>query len=138
MGVVPAGRSPFWRYTAFQVPGWAVALGLAWWVHGSFDVPGWVAPAIPVAWIVKDMALYPLLRSAYEVNEAPPVERLIGRRGVAVEPLAPDGYVRIGGELWRARSDDATPIARHLTVEVVGAEGLVLSVRNAGPDARIG
>ena len=137
MGVVPARRSPFLRYTAFQVPGWAVALGLAWWIQGSFDVPGWLAPAIPVAWIVKDMALYPLLRSAYEVNEAPPVERLIGRRGVAVEPLAPAGYVRIGGELWRARSDDATPIAAHLTVEVVGAEGLVLSVRNAEPDARV-
>lgn len=138
MGVVPARRSPLLRYTVFQIPGWVVALVLAWWIHGSFDAPDWVAPLIPVAWIVKDMALYPLLRSAYEVNEAPPVERLIGRRGVAVEPLAPAGYVRIGAELWRARSDDATPIAPRLTVEVVGAQGLVLSVRNAEPDAPVG
>ena len=128
-------RSPFWRYTALQVPGWVLAAALAWWIHGSFDAPGWLAPAIPFVWVVKDMALYPLLRSAYEVNEAPPVERLIGRRGVAIEALAPSGYVRIGGELWRARANDAMPIAPHLPVEVVGAEGLILAVRHADPEA---
>ena len=138
MGVVPPRRSPFWRYTALQVPGWVLALAGGWWIHTSFDAPGWLAPAIPLAWVVKDMALYPLLRSAYDVNEAPPVERLIGCRGVAIEPLAPDGYVRIGGELWRARTDDANPIAPHLAVEVVGAEGLVLSVRHAATEAGSG
>lgn len=136
MSVVSPRRSPFWRYTAFQVPGWVVALAIGWWIHASFDAPRWVVPGILLVWVVKDMALYPLLRSAYEVNEAPPVERLIGRRGVAMEPLAPAGYVRIGGELWRARTGDATPIAPHLTVEVVGAEGLVLSVRLADADAQ--
>ena len=137
MGVMsPPRRSPFWRYTALQVPGWVLALALGWWVHTSFDVPGWLAPAIPVVWMVKDMALYPLLRSAYEADESPPVERLIGQRGVAVERLAPSGYVRIGGELWRARANDAMPIATHLAVEVIHAEGLLLFVRHAQPEAR--
>lgn len=136
MGVVPPRRSPFWRYTALQVPGWVLALAIGWWIHTSFEAPGWLAPAILLAWVAKDMALYPLLRSAYEVNETPPVERLIGRRGVAIEPLAPSGYVRIGGELWRARASDAAPIAPHLAVEVVGAEGLVLSVRHAGAETQ--
>lgn len=135
MGVVPPRRSPFWRYTALQVPGWVLALAVGWWIHTSFDTSAWVAPGLLAAWVVKDMALYPLLRSAYEVNEAPPVERLIGRRGVAVERLAPSGYVRIGGELWRARASDAAPIAPNLTVEVVGAEGLMLAVRQAAPEA---
>ena len=134
MGAVPPRRSPFWRYTALQVPGWVLALALGWWIRTSFDAPGWLPPAILLAWVVKDMALYPLLRSAYDVNEAPPVERLIGRRGVAIEPLAPSGYVRIGGELWRARASGATPIATDLAVEVVGAGGLVLSVRHAGAE----
>ncbi len=133
MGGVPPRRSPFWRYTAFQVPGWVLALAIGWWIQGAFEAPGWAAPGILVFWVVKDLALYPLLRSAYEVNEAPPVERLIGRRGVAIEPLAPSGYVRIGGELWRARASGAAAIAPDLAVEVVGAEGLVLSVRPAGP-----
>ena len=135
MGGMSPRRSPFWRYTALQVPGWVLALAIAWWIRTSFDAPGWLAPAIPLAWIVKDMALYPLLGSAYAVNETPPVERLVGRRGVAVEHLAPAGYVRIGSELWRARTSEATPIAPHLTVEVVGADGLVLSVRQAEAEA---
>ena len=135
MSAVFPRRSPFWRYTALQVPGWVLAVALAWWIHSSFDAPGWLAPALPLAWMVKDMALYPLLRSAYEANEAPPVERLIGRRGVAIEPLEPSGYVRIGGELWRARANDATPIAAHLAVEVVGAKGLILAVRHVDPEA---
>ena len=132
-GVSPR-RSPFWRYVALQVPGWVLAAGIGWWIRDSFDAPVWLAPAVPLVWFVKDMALYPLLRNAYDVNEAPPVERLIGSRGVAVEPLAPSGYVRIGGELWRARTCDATPIAPHLKVEVVGAEGLLLSVRPAADE----
>ena len=134
MGVVSPRRSPFWRYTALQVPGWVLALVVGWWIHTSFDTSAWVAPGLLAAWVGKDMALYPLLRSAYEVNEAPPVERLIGRRGVAVERLAPSGYVRIGGELWRARASDAAPIAPNLTVEVVGAQGLILAVRQAAPE----
>jgi membrane protein implicated in regulation of membrane protease activity len=133
MGAVSARRSTFWRYTALQVPGWVLALAAGWWIHRSFDGPGWLVPGIPLAWVVKDMALYPLLRSAYEVDETPPVERLIGRRGIAMEPLAPSGYVRIGGELWRARAADEIPIGPHLTVEVVGARGLVLAVRHADP-----
>ena len=133
MGAVPPRRSPFWRYTALQVPGWVLALAVGWWIHTSFDTSAWVAPGLLAAWVAKDMALYPLLRNAYEVNEAPPIERLIGRRGVAVERLAPSGYVRIGGELWRARASNAAPIAPNLTVEVVGAEGLILAVRHAAP-----
>lgn len=136
MGVVSARRSPFWRYTALQTPGWAAAAVLGWWIHSSFDAPRWLAPAVPFAWVVKDMALYPLLRNAYGGDEGPPVERLIGCRGVAVEPLAPSGYVRVGGELWKARADSETPIAPHLPVEVIGAEGLILAVRRAGPEAR--
>ena len=131
MGVVPARRSPFWRYTAFQVPGWVLAGAAGWWLHTSLDVPVWAAAGILVAWVVKDMALYPLLRTAYEVNEAPPVERLIGARGVPIEPLAPSGYVRIGNELWRAETAGSARIEPGAPVEVIGARGLVLSVRPA-------
>lgn len=135
MGAVRARRSPFWRYTAFQVPGWVLAGAAGWWAHGALDLPIWAAAGILVFWIVKDMALYPLLRTAYEVNEAPPVERLIGARGVPIEPLAPSGYVRIGNELWQAETTDAARIERDVPVEVVGARGLLLSVRPAAePD----
>ena len=121
-------RSPFWRYTAFQIPGWVLAVTAGWWMYRSLDVPTWAAVGLPVFWFVKDMALYPLLRTAYDANDIPPVERLIGSHGRPVEPLSPRGYVRISGELWRAEAE-GEPIARHADVEVVGAKGLVLRVR---------
>ena len=31
------------------------------------------------------------------------VESLVGRRGVAVEALWPEGQVRVNGEIWKAR-----------------------------------
>ena len=51
---------------------------------------------------LKDAALYPWLRTAYETDSRRVIERLIGLAGVAVEPLAPRGYVRVRGELWQA------------------------------------
>lgn len=123
-------RSPFWRYTAFQIPGWVLAVTAGWWLYRSMDVPAWAAAGLPAFWFIKDMALYPLLRTAYDVNETPPVERLIGSHGQPIEPIAPHGYVRIAGELWRAEAEGG-PIDRHTDVEVVGAKGLVLRVRAA-------
>lgn len=51
------------------------------------------------------------------------------RRGVTVGRLDPDGMIRSSGELWKARSDDGTPIAAGIEVEVVKAESLQLWVR---------
>ena len=122
-------RSPFWRYTAFQVPGWILTAAGGWWLVTSFDAPAWVAGALPAAWFVKDMALYPLVRTAYEVDDTPPIARLVGRVGTAAQRLAPRGYVRIRGELWRAETDADAPVEPEATVEVVGGAGLTLRVR---------
>ena len=43
--------------------------------------------------------------------------------------LAPEGKVRVRGELWTARADE--PIARGETVEVVAVDDLSLRVRRA-------
>jgi membrane-bound serine protease (ClpP class) len=57
-------------------------------------------------------------------------ETLIGKKGVAVGSLWPDGQVRVDGELWNARceggADAGTPVV------VRGIEGLTLEVE---PDA---
>lgn len=58
------------------------------------------------------------------------VENLIGAVGKAVEPLEPEGHVRVHGELWEARSP--TPIDRGARVQVVAVEDLTLEVRPAG------
>ena len=54
-------------------------------------------------------------------------EALIGRVGVAVSELSPDGIVRIEGELWSAHAG-AAPVRAGEEVQVVRAEGVTLEV----------
>jgi membrane protein implicated in regulation of membrane protease activity len=58
------------------------------------------------------------------------VENLVGAVGKAVEPLEPEGHVRVHGELWEARAQ--TPIDRGARVQVVAVEDLTLEVRPVG------
>jgi membrane protein implicated in regulation of membrane protease activity len=59
------------------------------------------------------------------------VEDLIGRRGVAVSRLAPDGQVRVLGEIWAARS--RSPVGRGDAVVIRAVDGLVLEVEPERP-----
>ena len=123
-------RVVFLKYTMFQVPGWIVAAAVGVWLNRTMDVPSAVVVGLPVFWILKDMALYPLLRTAYETSDTSPIERLVGAQGKTVETLAPLGYVRIAGELWRAETDTGS-VAADTLVDVIGANGLVLQVRES-------
>ncbi len=57
------------------------------------------------------------------------IEALVGRRGVALSDLRPDGQVRIVGERWQARC--ASGCDRGAEVVVTGHDGLELEVRPA-------
>ena len=54
------------------------------------------------------------------------VETLVGRRGVAVGELWPDGQVKIEGEIWRARCMGGCDAGTDVVVRSV--EGLTLVV----------
>ena len=89
----------------------------------------WVAAGVLVVWVIKDYALYPFLRSAYELDHRLPIERMIGERGQATEGLSPTGYVRVRGELWRARKDDEQQaVNQGDSVEVTRVDGVTLVV----------
>lgn len=55
-------------------------------------------------------------------------EELVGMIGEVVEPLVPQGIIRIRGELWKAESRDKNEIPVGNKVKVVGMEGLKLIV----------
>ena len=58
-------------------------------------------------------------------------EELVGQQGVVRQPLDPEGYVLVHGELWQARAADP-PLPAGTPIEVTGIEaGLVLDVRRA-------
>lgn len=58
-------------------------------------------------------------------------EGTIGQRGVVIVECAPDGYIRLQGERWRARSRDGLTLAVGRPVEVQHIIGLTLVVTAA-------
>jgi membrane protein implicated in regulation of membrane protease activity len=127
------------KYALFQVPGWVgaaiVLLGLMEWVGLSL----WAATGLFAVWLIKDIVLYPLLRTAYESDVKTGVEQLRGETGVAQEWLDPHGMVRVRGELWQAEAEPSEErIEPHSEIRITGTRGLTLIVSrevNAGKRA---
>jgi membrane protein implicated in regulation of membrane protease activity len=123
------------KYLLFQLPGWAVVSAGALAAHHWLGLAGWLAAGVVLAFVLKDAALYPFVRHAYEVEPRRPGEHLEGRLAVAEDELDPRGFVRLGHELWRARlAPGSPPVARGGRVRVESVEGLTLRVRPAPGD----
>ena len=54
------------------------------------------------------------------------VTSMVGRRGIAVTEIKPDGMVLIEGEMWKASSQ--APVEKGTALIVINAEGLRLIV----------
>lgn len=126
--------TPLARYLVLQIPGWvAIVLGGA--VLVRFDFVGWaLVGGVLAVWVVKDMALYPFLRPHLFVDRGPPLGELVGKTGEVATPIAPDGYVRLGNERWRAINEEGAPLAVGRKVRIVGSEGLTLIVTPANDE----
>lgn len=114
---------------ALEVAAIAVA-GL--WVLPSIGLEAhpWIIFALVVGW-----AIYTALSTgavAGVINKKAVVgpESFVGAIGKAITPLCPEGYVRLGTELWKARSTTGT-IEPGSEVEVVEVHRLTLTVRLA-------
>ena len=125
-------RRAFRKYFLLELPGWVLAGSLltALVMWGSISRP--VALGLFAVWVAKDFALYPLLRTAYEDSSRDGTHTLIGALGTAKDRLDPQGYVRVGSELWHARVErDAPPIEAGEKVRVREVEQLTLWVEPA-------
>lgn len=129
MAMDPQTRRAFRKYFLLELPGWAMAAV----VLSALSV--WEMISRPVAlgllglWVAKDFALFPLLKTAYEDSSRDGTHTLIGAVGTAKDRLDPEGYVRVGSELWHARIDpDALPVEQGGTVRVRAVEQLTLRV----------
>jgi membrane-bound serine protease (ClpP class) len=122
---------PFVKYLLWQLPSWTlVTAGLAW-IRMVFDLPLSLVIGAVVAYVAKDLALYPTMRIIFRPPARP---QPIGKRGEVVETLAPTGYIRVDGELWKATAPASAaplPTGRHVVVRA--ADGLTLLVDEAPP-----
>jgi membrane protein implicated in regulation of membrane protease activity len=125
------GGSVFARYLFFQIPEWGLVALFLMAVHHWSDAPGWLLALGGVVFVAKDLLMYPWLRHAYEKVGGDPGEHLVGRRGTALEGIDPEGWVRVGAELWRAESA-GPPIPAGARVRVHALRGHVLVVEPEG------
>jgi membrane-bound ClpP family serine protease len=126
-------RRVFARYLAFEAPSWALLAVALTVLIRVWDLSLGIAALVLGLWVLKDLALFPALRIAYEPGGGSGgAENLLGAAGVVTVALDPEGWVQIGAERWRARAKaEHAPIAVGAGVRVVALAGLLLRVEPA-------
>ena len=125
------------RYFLLQLPGIffiATLIILLYVIKAvSFKVI-WIVLAV---WVIKDIALYPLVWKSYDLSPNPGKASMIGQRGVALEAINPTGYVLVKGESWSARlKNKKSVIRKDEPVYVSDVQGLTLIVRPLTPEEK--
>jgi membrane protein implicated in regulation of membrane protease activity len=127
-------RSSLGRYALFQLPELIIgAAVLAVLVHEDVLTTrwGWLLFAL---WVLKEIVLFPFLRTAYEPSDPSPASKMIGKAAVVIARLDLQGTVRVGPELWGARlSPGSDPVEAGVEVCVKAVEGLTLHVEKRPP-----
>ena len=125
------------RYALFQIPDTAglvmILIALGYW----FDLPAWITWGVIAAWLAKDVLMFPFVWKAYDSTASKSVHSMIGNQGIAEEQLAPKGYVRVHGELWKAEViDNGRTIEKGQPVRIRGTRGITLLVEHeeGGPN----
>ena len=128
-------RRVFARYLAFEAPSWLLLGVVLAVLMRVWDLSWPLAALVLGLWVAKDVALFPALRLAYEPSGGSGgAENLVGALAVVSAELAPEGWVQIGAERWRARvSPGRPPIPVGAKVRVLAVEGLLLRVEAAEP-----
>jgi membrane-bound ClpP family serine protease len=92
------------------------------------DLPLWALIPLVVGLGAFSVMLYKLVDPVLNKKQITGREGMIGREGKVVTPLAPEGVIKVRGELWKASSTEAS-ISTDEEVIVVRLEGLKLLVR---------
>ncbi len=111
----------------------ALAVGVLWGLPKlDIHIPLWVLIIVMVAWCAYTVTTYRMGSRALRRKPVHGLTAMLGSEGKAVSPLAPEGMVRIKGELWRAKSASGRMDTGE-EVTVVGQDGLKLTVRKRSP-----
>ena len=104
-------------------------------VFSLFPLPFWAQVLIfAITGVASVYLLRPRLLHALQAkadHRQSNVDALIGRTGVVIEPIevGKDGYVKVDGDEWRAKSEDGSPIAVGKNVKIVSMESIVVTVK---------
>lgn len=118
------------RYGLFQLPSLIILVLILLFIRHYLDLPAWAICGIVVLWVIKDMVLFPFVWRAYDRSRRENLKMMIGTQGIGEQRLAPSGYIRVHGELWKAEvMEGERPVEKGEVVQIQGIRGLVLLVQ---------
>jgi len=126
-------RPPLW-YTLQAVLGSlieeAILVAAVLWLLPLFDIniPLWGLAILMAGLAVHSYIMYRVGRTTFFIKPKVAAENIVGRQGTVTRRLAPEGYVKVQGVLWKAICEEAELEAGD-EVEVVAIQGLKLVVK---------
>ena len=112
----------------------AIAVIVLWGLpQMGIDIPLWGLVLIMVAWLTYTVTTYRMGSRALRKEHVAGLPNMIGTKGMVVSPIAPEGLVRIKGELWVAKSASGD-METGGEVIVVAQDRLKLVVRDSSTD----
>ena len=99
----------------------------------GIHIPLYGVTLICLAFLIYAVVLFIIGSRTLRKKPLPGFTTMVGLEGQVVSRLAPDGILRIEGELWNARAENGT-IEVGAEVIVVRQYGLKLAVRRKQPD----
>ena len=95
-------------------------------------IPLWGLILIGIGFLVYAVGFYLIGSMVLSKKPLPGLTNMVGVEGRVVSQLAPEGYIRVEGELWASRADNGT-INSGIDVIVTEQHGLKLVVRQKTP-----
>ena len=93
----------------------------------GINIQWWVLVIVMMVWTTCAVIIYRMGSRALRKKPVAGMTAMIGGKGRVVTPLAPEGFIRMKGELWRATTTD-NGIEVGDEVSVVSQDGLKLIV----------
>lgn len=93
----------------------------------NIHIPWWGLAMLMIALAAYSYIAYRIGKPTLTMKPLVSLETMIGSEGKVVTPLAPEGYVKVKGELWKASSTESE-LEVGDEVVVVGIDGLKLIV----------
>jgi membrane protein implicated in regulation of membrane protease activity len=127
-------RPPLW-YTLQAVLSWMLEeillVATVLWLLPHFfniDIPLWGLAILMAALAIYSGVMYRVGRQTFFIRPKVAADNIIGSEGRVTKPLAPEGYVKVRGVLWKAICNESE-LGVGDEVEVIGIEGLRLIVK---------
>jgi membrane protein implicated in regulation of membrane protease activity len=96
--------------------------------HFNVNIPLWGLAIMMIALAIYSGVMYRIGRQTFFIRPKVAADNIIGREGTVTRPLAPEGYVKVQGVLWKAICNESA-LGIGDEVEVVGMTGLRLIVK---------